>query len=175
MIYQDIRLPSTTPTHMYSTHLIILWVFLIHLISSWLCFVFSKFACKIQIQGFSFAFPINLTIPVGISIMILLCGLREEDVCAFHNFIPDYLFFKIPPVHLMETYVREDYAWIWLLWLFSQTWITKHIWSPKNDRNASTEKLFVAPLYSSLLIDQCIAMNRRREDQEIYIKKMVST
>lgn len=62
---------------------------------------------------------------------------------------------------------------MWLLSLLAQTWITKYIWTAKNDRNASTEKLFVVPMYCSLLIDQGLALNRRWEDEETFIKKAV--
>jgi chitin synthase len=51
------------------------------------------------------------------------------------------------------------------LWLLSQTWITLHIWTPKCERLASTEKLFCSLMYDSLLIDQSMGMNRRREDE----------
>lgn len=57
-------------------------------------------------------------------------------------------------------------AWVWLLWLLSQTWITIHIWTPKAERLASTEKLFVIPMYNGLLIDQSMALNRKRDDQK---------
>jgi chitin synthase len=33
-------------------------------------------------------------------------------------------------------------------------------------RNASTEKLFIMPMYDSLIIDQSLAMNRRRDEYE---------
>lgn len=58
-----------------------------------------------------------------------------------------------------------QYAWVWLFWLLSQTWITLHIWTPKCERLASTEKLYVTPMYNSLLIDQSLALNRRRDDE----------
>ncbi len=57
-----------------------------------------------------------------------------------------------------------QYGWIWLLWLLSQTWIALHIWTPKCERLASTERLFVTPMYNALLIDQSLALNRKRED-----------
>lgn len=53
---------------------------------------------------------------------------------------------------------------MWLFWLLSQAWIAIHIWTPKCERLASTERLFVTPMYSSLLIDQSLALNRKRED-----------
>lgn len=67
----------------------------------------------------------------------------------------------------------DSYLYIWLLTIFSQTWIARHIWFPKNDRNASTEKLFVAPMYCGLLIDQALVLNRLREDKNESIKKSV--
>lgn len=154
--------------------MIILWLLLAQIVSAWFCYVFSKFACKIQIQGFSFAFPINLIVPVTITILISLCSVREIDVCTFNKVFPDYLFFKMPPMYNISNYIVNEYVWLWLLWLCAQAWTTKHLWSPKNDRNAPTEKLFVSPMYSGLLVDQCVAMNRRKEDQENYVKKQVN-
>lgn len=157
-----------------STNLLVLWVLLAQAVSAWIFYVFSKFSCKIQIQSFSFAFPVNLTIPMAVTIMIVLCGLREGNVCAFHPSVPDYVFFNMPPFYYLFQYIVNDYAWVWLLWLFSQLWITRHIWSPKNDRNSATEKLFVAPMYSALVIDQCVALNRQREDPDDLANKIVS-
>nr|CAD7258371.1 unnamed protein product [Timema shepardi] len=125
----------------------------------------GKFACKIVIQGFSYAFPVNLTIPVTISLLITACGLRNNNPCFFHNVIPDYLFFESPPVFLLSDFITKQQAWFWLLWLLSQTWITLHIWTPKAERLATTEKLFVLPMYDALLIDQSLGLNRRRDDE----------
>jgi len=61
--------------------------------------------------------------------------------------------------------ITNQYAWMWLLWLLSQTWITLHIWTPKCERLATTEKLFINPFYNSLLIDQSMGLNRRRDDE----------
>lgn len=125
----------------------------------------GKFACKILIQGFSYAFPVNLTIPVSISLLIAACGLRNNDPCFFHGTVPDYLFYESPLPNFLNDFVSKQYAWVWLLWLLSQTWITLHIWTPKCERLAATEKLFVVPMYDSLLIDQSMGLNRRRDDQ----------
>lgn len=118
-----------------------------------------------MIQGFSYAFPVNLTIPVSISLLITLCGIRNGDPCFFHDTIPSYLFFNSPPVYLLNDFISHQHAWIWLLWLLSQTWITIHIWTPKCERLATTEKLFVSPMYDAFLIDQSLSLNRRRDDQ----------
>ncbi|XP_068231758.1 chitin synthase chs-2-like isoform X2 [Palaemon carinicauda] len=141
-----------------------IYVFLVQVFTAWMCYIFGKFACKICIQGFSFAFPVNLTIPVSISLLITACGLRYENVCSF-AYMPTYLFWECKNGDILRDFLNNDYAWIWLFWLLSQTWITLHIWTPKCERLASTEKLFVSPMYNSLLIDQSLALNRRRDDE----------
>ncbi|XP_011267852.1 chitin synthase chs-2 isoform X1 [Camponotus floridanus] len=142
-----------------------IYVLLLQIAGSYFAYIFGKFACKILIQGFSYAFPVNLTIPVSISLLIAACGLRNSDPCFFHGTIPDYLFYESPPPNFLNDFVSKQYAWVWLLWLLSQTWITLHIWTPKCERLAATEKLFVVPMYNSLLIDQSMGLNRRRDDQ----------
>ncbi|XP_011301044.1 uncharacterized protein kkv isoform X1 [Fopius arisanus] len=142
-----------------------MYVLLIQIFASYFAYIFGKFACKILIQGFSYAFPVSLTIPVLISLLIAACGLRNTDPCFFHGTIPDYLFYESPPPYFLNDFVSKQYAWVWLLWLLSQTWFTIHIWTPKCERLAATEKLFVVPMYDSLLIDQSLGLNRKRDDQ----------
>ncbi|XP_039764506.1 chitin synthase chs-2 [Pararge aegeria] len=142
------------------------YVLLIQVFAAYFCYIFGKFACKILIQGFSYAFPINLVIPLVVNFLIAACGLRNGDNCIFHGTIPDYLFFESPPVFSLGDFITRQMAWIWLLWLLSQTWITIHIWTPKAERLASTEKLFILPMYNALLIDQSMALNRKRDDQK---------
>lgn len=153
----DIIMPSSDRTPLY--------VLLINIFASYFAYIFGKFACKIMIQGFSYAFPVNLTIPVSISLLIAACGLRNGDPCFFHDTIPSYLFFESPPAHFLNDFISHQHAWVWLLWLLSQTWVTIHIWTPKCERLARTEKLFVCPMYEGLLIDQSLGMNRRRDDE----------
>lgn len=146
-------------------HNTVTYVLIIQILSAYFCYIFGKFACKILIQGFSYAFPVNLTIPVSISLLIAACGIRNGDPCFFHGTVPDYLFFESPAVFRLSDFAAREMAWAWLLWLLSQTWITLHIWTPKCERLATTEKLFVSPMYTGLLIDQSMALNRRRDDQ----------
>nr|XP_026487349.1 chitin synthase chs-2 isoform X1 [Vanessa tameamea] len=142
------------------------YVLLIQVFAAYFCYIFGKFACKILIQGFSYAFPINLVIPLVVNFLIAACGLRNGDTCIFHGTVPDYLFFESPSVFSLSDFISRQMAWIWLLWLLSQTWITIHIWTPKAERLASTEKLFILPMYNGLLIDQSMALNRKRDDHK---------
>lgn len=173
-VYNETNPIETLSSRISSPPNVVLWVFVAQAIASWIVYVFCKFAAKVYLQSFSMAFPVNLTVPAAISVLGTLCSFRAQDVCAFHGFFPDFLFFKDPPVYYFVEFVSKDYAWVWLLWLFSQAWITKYLWNQKNDKNAASEKLFVLPMYSSLLIDQCVALNRRREDQEDILKKKVN-
>ncbi|XP_044753059.1 chitin synthase chs-2 isoform X2 [Coccinella septempunctata] len=138
---------------------------LVSIFASYFAYIFGKFACKIMIQGFSYAFPVNLTIPVAISLLIAACGLRNEDPCFFNETIPPYLFFTSPSALFLNDFISHQHVWIWLLWLLSQTWITIHIWTPKCERLARTEKLYVTPMYDGLLIDQSLGLNRCRDDE----------
>ncbi|KAF0297190.1 Chitin synthase chs-2 [Amphibalanus amphitrite] len=141
------------------------YVALIQILCAYLAYIFGKFACKICIQGFSFAFPVNLTIPVTLSLLLMSCGLRAGDSCFMRDTIPSYLFFECPSGDYIKDFIAGEHVWIWVLWLFSQTWITLHIWTPHCERLAATETLFVTPMYNSLLIDQSLSMNRRQDDE----------
>jgi len=145
----------------------VLWVLLIHVLSGYLSYVFSKFACKICIQSFSFAFPVIMAVPTIVTLIIPACGLRTTDPCYFQDAgIPDYLFFDCPNnADWLHDFLSNEYGWIWMVWLLSQAWIVHHIWIPHCERLAPTEKLFVTPMYNTLTIDQSLSMNRRRDDE----------
>nr|ALM23645.1 chitin synthetase 1b [Leptinotarsa decemlineata] len=158
-------LPTGDDTVVQSSDITPIYVLMINVLASYLTYIFGKFACKIMIQGFSYAFPVNLTIPVSVSLLITACGLRNGDPCFFHDTIPDYLFFESPSAAFLNDFIHHQHAWVWLLWSLSQTWVMIHIWTPKCERLASTEKLQVVPLYDGLLIDQSMGLNRRRDDE----------
>ncbi|XP_071447222.1 chitin synthase chs-2-like [Hetaerina americana] len=159
--YIDVRATFQSP----------IYVCILQIVSAYLCYIFGKFACKICIQEFSFAFPVNLTVPVAVTALTVMCANRAADTCYYHGIIPDYLFFNAPSMYLLTQYISEKHVWLWLFWLLSQSWITLHTWVPKCDRVASTEKLFVIPLYSATVTDQSLALNRRQDDQPDLLKE----
>lgn len=144
-------------------------VFLIQAGTALGCFLAGKFACKIRIQGIGFALPINLAVPMTVTLLITFCGLRMGNACMFSEVIPPYLFFECPDGGYLLQTLKSQHAWVWIFWLMSQGWITFHNWTPKCGRLATTEKLFIHPFYNAFLVDQSLAMNRRRDD-EIDIK-----
>lgn len=168
--YNDSRIPSLDAltledrVPMPASYNSALWVLLIHVLGSYFAYITGKFACRILIQGIGYALPVSITVPILITLLITLCGLRNGDPCYFKGSIPDYLFFRSPDYYLLDDFLVKEYSWIWLLWLLSQTWIALHIWMPKVDRLMATEVLFTLPMYESLFIDQSLAFNRRHDE-----------
>ncbi|CAG9860406.1 unnamed protein product [Phyllotreta striolata] len=144
-------------------------VFFINISTTYVCYAFCKFACKIMIQTVSCAIPINLAVPALVTVLVSICGKYHEDVCSYADSIPEYLFFNVPPVEDLENFFWKNL--IWVLWLLSQTWITKHIWANEHDKLMATENLFFKPMFDAFLIDQSIAMNRRRH--QVSLRKLV--
>lgn len=97
-----------------------------------------------------------------VSGLIAMCGNYTKNVCYYSDVIPSYLFFNSPSMTYLRDFISHQYPWVWLLWLFSQTWITLHIWSNINEKLDTTERLFLRPMYDAFFIDQSVAMNRRR-------------
>ncbi|ALC44950.1 CS-2, partial [Drosophila busckii] len=141
----------------------VVYALLVQVSAAYLCHIFGKFACKIKIQHFSFALPLSLATPVTVVAATLLSQLRAQDICALHSLLPDYL--TLQPlgesVAQLGALSLQYALWLWPLWWLAQLWTSWHIWHAHNDKNAPTEKLFVCPWYSGLLVDQCTMMNRR--------------
>jgi chitin synthase len=149
-----------------------IWVTVIQVVSTIFCYFTSKFVCKICIQSFSFALPISLVIPSTVSFLIAMTDFRAEpiDKCRLTNeFSPfEYMFWNSDfHIFSLEKWYYYCFIAIWIITSLSQTWISINIWSSKSKRLASTEQLFVTPFYSSVIIDQSLAFNRRRECTEI--------
>ncbi|XP_061397172.1 chitin synthase chs-2 [Musca vetustissima] len=148
---------------------------LAQVLSSYLCYIFAKFACKIKIQEFSFALPLSLATPLAVFATASLTWLRESNVCSLTGYLPSYLALKAVSdgstgdggygnISDIMNKIVVEHLWIWLLWWLSQLWVTHHVWRPKNDKNLPTEKLFICPWYCGFLVEQCITMNRRIVD-----------
>jgi len=170
------------PIYLSSQPNVVIYAICTQIISAWLCYVFGKFACRICIQRFSFAFPLVLTIPVTLSLLIAACGIHFEDRCNSNQWLPTYLFWTCHKIPFMANPASQPglqgqtgeplmsnltniHAFMWLVWLCSQAWITVHIWMPRCERLATTDKLFVNPMYCGVIIDQSLALSRRRDEE----------
>lgn len=117
-----------------------LWVLLVQVVASYVCYQTAKFACKIGMQRFSFAFPLSLAVPVVASFLITICGVRASNSCFLTSIIPESLYWSCFQGDVIQDLFLRDQTWVWILWLFSQTWITLHIWMPKAERLAKTDR-----------------------------------
>ena len=81
---------------------------LIQILAAYVCYIFAKFACKICIQGFSFAFPVSLAVPVTLSLLISLCGLRSESPCFWESVLPQYLFWTCPKGEFISDFIGKE-------------------------------------------------------------------
>lgn len=115
-------------------------------------------------QRFGFALPLSLVTSVSFIVMIIVCILRENNPCAFHGFIGDYLFFTIPKINALAASSLQWQCLLWLLILLSQVWTTAHIWTSHCERLATTHRIFALPFYDSLIIDQSLMLNRRKDN-----------
>lgn len=116
-----------------------------------------------------FAFPTNLASLGAVCLIVTLCAERNKDSCAFRNITSDYLFFEKfgKDFGSWNEFLSSWYIWLWLTWLMSQIWITMHLWTTENERLALAEKIFSTITYDSLMIDQCLALNRRTQNENI--------
>lgn len=112
---------------------------------------------------FGFAFPTSLVSLGTVCLIVALCITRNKDICAFHDVVPGYLFFMDTMFKDWKEFYTCWYVWCWPIWLLSQIWITMHLWTTENERLALIEKIFSTIIYDSLMIDQCLALNRRTQ------------
>ncbi|CAB3404677.1 unnamed protein product [Caenorhabditis bovis] len=143
-----------------------LWAVFIQIGAVFICYHSSKFACKVMMQRMGFALPMALSVPVTVFFLSFACAQRAKDACYLTEIITFELFWQCSGAYTsFGDFVLSPQTWIWLCWLASQFWITIHLWAPKHERLAKSEKLFILPYYTSAFVDQSLAFNRRRDDK----------
>ena len=145
-------------------------VLLVQIFSAYFAYFAVKFASKVWIQSFSFAFPISLALPFTLLVVETMCGARAGDKCAFQTSssfnIPNRLFFECPAMGDYFAYFWNNHTGIAVFWFLSYLWINLHIWYPKSPRLAKGEQLFCTPWYEGLFVEQSLVMNRRADGQK---------
>ena len=158
----------------HSKPFIYLWVILIQILSTILCYSLSKFVCKIQIQVFSFTFPLTIVGPITIVLVNILSRLRQRYTCELTQLLGlDYIFWY-SQIEINDELQLNDYieSIVWIFSLISQIWITFHVWEPKSERLAKTENLFTKPEFNCVFIDQSLVLNRKVNLDKREIRKM---
>lgn len=109
----------------------------VHVVSSYLCFISGKFACKICIQGFSYALPIVLSVPTTMCLLYFIPGCHNNSDRFTSNLLP---YLSWCPIKQLEDFFKYQGGFLWILWIISQTWLTHYIWISKTKRMASTSE-----------------------------------
>ncbi|PIO61082.1 hypothetical protein TELCIR_17404 [Teladorsagia circumcincta] len=107
-----------------------------------------------------------LAVPTTVFVLSTTCTFRSADSCHMTNTLTKELFWKCFSSYSSFTvFLSSPQTWIWLSWFISQCWITVHLWTPKHERLARSEKLFILPYFVGAFVDQSLAFNRRRDDK----------
>ena len=139
-----------------------IYVLFIHIISSWVVYFFGVAACKILIQIPGFTLPLIMSVPLTMMLLFFGCNSYQLDTCVFQNYFPPYTFWSCSKFDLDDWETLLNIS-LWLFCFLFQIWINFHIFKPnctKCDKVSSQENLFVKPMYSSILLDQSLILNR---------------
>ncbi|GFR70579.1 chitin synthase variant [Elysia marginata] len=121
------------------------WVMLVQIVAGLLCYTFSKTACKTLLQVGSFALPLTLTLPVLLGTLISECqAWRANHTQAYVGSMPSYLFWTCELNGDSSRYLSHlltDYYYPMVIaWWLSFVWTTSHIWFPRAEKLAQTER-----------------------------------
>ncbi|XP_033728584.1 chitin synthase chs-2-like isoform X2 [Pecten maximus] len=145
------------------------WISIVQVFSCLLCYTFAKSACKILLQVVSFSLPLMLAAPIMLGLFMGNCESFKLNGST-GPLMPDYLYWTCD-IHgisydFLDNLVSDYYLPVTLGWWLSFMWVTFHIWIPRVERLAQTERLFVQPLYCGVLLEQSLMLNRRRDDKD---------
>ena len=118
------------------------WVWVVNFASGFVCYFCARSAAKIQMQRIAYAAPVTISTPVLLALFVGACEVWNREPCSFaqDTAIPGYLFFKCyPNGSFLDAGLQQQWFMV-LIWWLSQVWIARHIWSPKSERLAKTDK-----------------------------------
>lgn len=122
-----------------------LWLMIIQISSVIVCYHSSKFACKVLMQLTGFAFPLNLTSPVLFLLMSIVSKNRQKDPCFMTSILSKEIFWQSEILSIDDELLTTEFwtnmqTLMWMSWWIAQFWITIHLWTPKHERLATSEK-----------------------------------
>ncbi|GAB1606839.1 chitin synthase chs-2-like [Argonauta hians] len=134
---------------------------LINLFSSFLCYQCVKIACKILCQIPCFVLPLSLLTPLA----VLSLPLIKTDELQWKNVLKTVKWTQTRSWYdYMICNAEKEHILLAIIWLISLLIVANQIFRSKTERLASTEKLFVKPLYCAISLEQSMFLNKRRND-----------
>ena len=124
------------------TNLDWLLVWLLQFIAGFVCYMTAKVACKVRVQRISFSLALVLSTPIAVAMVIGGCEMWNIDPFYFSRGtnIPLHTFFSCHSNEGFLAFFTSTHVWAFLIWWFSYLWICLHIWFPRAERLAKTEK-----------------------------------
>ena len=139
-------------------------VFSVHVVTSFLAYILSWLACYMTLHVFGLGLPILLATPVTLAVYFI--SNSSAAIPVFKNTITLFPF-QVGDITFLDwkdTMVSKWYAtvfWLsFLLWIGQQLASSFNLHRAKNAILASDENMFVRPYYSSVLLEQYLAINR---------------
>ncbi|XP_076442789.1 chitin synthase chs-2-like [Babylonia areolata] len=135
------------------------------ILASGTAFKAAKVACKIHAQKLCFALPLLLSAPVTLAAVILTYSHRLELGGCRHLRWP-VLKEGLEMDEMLSEYVVEKWLPLIVVGAVLLAVTTSHVWSSTAERVASTDKLFVRPLYCGVMFAQSVLLNRTMNDDD---------
>ncbi|XP_013398991.1 uncharacterized protein LOC106165353 [Lingula anatina] len=140
---------------------------IVHAFSGGICWYFARLSCKLCMQQFGFTFPLSLSTPATMGIFLYLCYAQGWGRVLLPDL--DIGYWKCTESWHSSTFPWQIACGLGLWWL-SQLWVASHTWFPRSERLAKVERLFVLPQYCGIFLEQSLLLNRRRNDEDEFVK-----
>ncbi|CAF0773385.1 unnamed protein product [Brachionus calyciflorus] len=138
--------------------------FIIHIVSSLVCYLASSLAYKFRMSRFSFALPLTLVTPVAIIVSVLICEFRKPNLQV--NNLMD-----IFNSHFICTTKVLSYKWQLVcglcLWWLSNLWTTSHIWSNEAvSKMKNVKRIFKFQNFNTVFVENSLMFNYPPKNQD---------
>ncbi|XP_041374203.1 chitin synthase chs-2-like [Gigantopelta aegis] len=161
---------SVTPAD-YATYNCATWSYLpfavaaVNIASSLLGYKMAKGACKIKAQELCFSVPLTLSTPLCFVLVLMSYFYKHSLIGLFKC---DVIWYGLSAGYTLGDFLLAYSQELWLplagFGFASFILITGHIWTPRSQRMASTDRLFIRPLYCTVLFAQSLILGRRTDD-----------
>ncbi|KAH9369652.1 hypothetical protein HPB48_007619 [Haemaphysalis longicornis] len=134
----------------------------VHVCASYVAYRACVFACRVKMQSFSMSLPLTISGPVTALLISATCALRSSpQACAVDKTLTWYLRFNCYEGSYSQFFAHE-HAWLSVAWILSFAWLTARFWKSWTPRMAAEASIFARPSYTSVLLEQSVALNIRR-------------
>ena len=150
-----------------------IWVFSVHVITSFLAYALSWLACYMTLHVCGLALPILLATPLSLAIYFLSnssFNLHTSFDASFYLFPfqeSDIILLSWENTIVPEWYIALAIGASFLLWIGQQLTSGFNLFKVKNPILALEKDMFVRPYFNSILLEQYLAINRDVSNRQV--------